>query len=418
MHLPNAKSAEQALYLPAEARYDAVVLDGRLDQVDEIFQCLKLHDGLKDSIFLMLTRPESLAGAFRLGFDGVMSKPVNETGFCQALEAARQRSSNNRSLDGGARQFADAHVLLVEDNEINQEVAREILRLFGLRVSLAVTGQQALDALEREAFDLVLMDLQMPEMDGLEATRRARGLGYRLPIVAMTANARREDRELCLAAGMNDYLAKPINPEALSQLLGRYLQPGQAPLNEIAEQESDFPEIEGVNCQVGLRRLGGNRNLYRSLLLQFARRQQSVCDRLEQARGDELKAIVHTMKGAAANLGAEILAARCRALETGHLPVVEVRQELERVIRAVMELEHLDFSRRRSGKVLDQAKVTALLTRLRRLLDQDLGEAFVTLDEVVNEMEGTALSPQAVQLKVWMEEFEVERARALVDDLL
>jgi polar amino acid transport system substrate-binding protein len=347
-----------------------------------------------------------------------LSKPVTEANFGQALEAARQRALNNQALAAGAKQFADAHVLLVEDNDINQEVAREILRLFGLSVSLAATGQEALDCLERESFDLVLMDLQMPEMDGLEATRRARALGHRLPILAMTANARREDRELCLAAGMDDYLSKPINPEVLSQLLRRYLQPGSLPVPESQDEQTEFPELSGINCQAGLRRLGGNRRLYRSLLLQFARRQQSVCDRLEQVQGDELRALVHTIKGAAGNLGAEVLAARCRAWEEGRFNLTELQSELKRVIQASMGLEELEFNGRRSGKILDQVKVAGLLARLRRLLDQDLGEAFVTLEEVVQEMEGTALSPQAVQLKVWMEEFEVDQARALVEALL
>ncbi len=413
------KSAEQAVYLAADARFQVVVLDGRLEQLDEIFQCLKLHEDLQDSLFFMLARVEDLAAAFRLGFDGVMTKPIHENGFSQALEAARTRRRNNQAvLEEPERQWGESHVLLVEDNDINQEVAREILRLFGLKVTLAATGQQALEALEREAFDLVLMDLQMPEMDGLEATRRARGLGHRLPIVAMTANARREDRELCLAAGMDDYLSKPINPEALAQTLRRFLQDGSPPSPDMELEEEDFPAVAGVNCRVGLHRLGGNRRLYRSLLLQFARRQQESIPRLEAAQGQELKALVHTLKGAAANLGAEVLAAQCAQFEEGRLEVSVLRQELERVTQGVLRLAEVELSARTTGKVLNQVRVSALLSRLREMLDQDLGVAFVTLEEVVQEMEGTALAPQAVQLKVWMEEFEVDRARALLDELL
>lgn len=418
-HWQLLKTAEQALYLAAEAGFQVVVLDGRLEQVEEIFQCLKMHEGLKEATFLMLARVDELAGAYRQGFDGVMTKPISEASFCQAVEAARLRRSNNQAVtEGSHRHWGEGHVLLVEDNDINQEVAREILGLFGLKVTLASTGQEALEALQRESFDLVLMDLQMPEMDGLEATRRARGLGYRLPIVAMTANARREDRELCLAVGMDDYLSKPINPEALAQLLRRYLQEGSVPALEPAEQESDFPAVAGVNCQVGLRRLGGNRRLYRSLLLQFARRQSDGAARLVEARGEELRSLVHTIKGAAANLGAEVLASHCRLFEEGRLELVDLSHELERVVGGALALEGLEISRQKSGKVLNQAKVGGLLRRLRDLLEQDLGEAFATLDEVVQEMEGTALAPQAVQLKVWMEEFEVDQARALVDELI
>jgi len=416
------KTAEQALFLPNHAAYEVVVLDGRLEQAGEIFQCLKIHEGLKSAIFLMLTRvgeKEELQHAYGLGFDGVMTKPVTDVSFCQAIEGARLRRRNNQALLAGSTALlGEGHVLLVEDNDINQEVASEILRLLGLRVTVAATGQEALDALMRDQFDAVLMDLQMPEMDGLEATRRARGLGYGLPIIAMTANARREDRELCLAAGMDDYVSKPINPEALSQLLSGYLKPGMAPLPEPELEEEDFPPVEGVNCQAGLRRLGGNRRLYRSLLLQFARRQQNASQRLAVAPAAERQALVHTLKGAAANLGAERLADHCQRYEQGTLELTPLQQELERVIASALLLEQVEVRLHKSGKVVNQAKVTPLLVRLRQLLDQDLGEAFVTLEEVVQELEGTALAPQALQLKVWLEEFEVDQARALVDQLL
>ena len=413
------KSSEQAIYLAADARYQVVVLDGRLEQLDEIFQCLKLHDGLKEAFFFMLARVEELAAAYRLGFDGVMTKPVSEASFSQALEAARSRRINNQAVTEEPQgQRSEGHVLLVEDNDINQEVAREILRLLGMRVSLATTGQEALEALEREPFDLVLMDLQMPEMDGLEATRRARGLGHRLPIVAMTANARREDRELCLGAGMDDYLSKPINPETLAQLLRRYLQEGSTPVAEPDFEPEEFPAVDGVNCAVGLRRLGGNRRLYKSLLLQFARRHQSSGERLMEAQEEELRSLVHTLKGAAANLGAEMLAAHCRQFEEGRLDIGVLRRELEKLVHGALALEEFQLEAASLGKPLDQARVGQLLRRLRELLDQDLGEAFVTLEELVLEMDGTALTPQAVQLRVWMEEFEIDRARALVDELL
>lgn len=413
------KSPDQAVYLTAEARFQVVILDGRLEQLEEIFQCLKMHEGLKDSLFFLLARVEELAAAFRMGFDGVMSKPVSETSFSQSLEAARTRLRNNQALlEGPNRLWREAHVLLVEDNDINQEVAREILQLFGLRVTLAATGQEALDWLKDETFDLVLMDLQMPEMDGLEATRRARGLGHVLPIVAMTANARREDRELCLAAGMDDYLCKPINPEALGALLRRFLQDDSPPPPEPTLEVEDFPSVDGINCSIGLRRLGGNRRLYRSLLLQFARRQQKSGARLLTAQDQELKALVHTIKGAAANLGAETLAAQCARFEESQLDAETLRLELERVISGALTLDELDLAVQPAAKMVDPTRLAALLTRLREQLDQDLGEAFVTLDEVVQAMDGTALAPQAVQLRVWLEEFELDQARALVDELV
>jgi CheY-like chemotaxis protein len=126
---------------------------------------------------------------------------------------------------------AGARVLLAEDNLVNQEVACALLRAVGLGVDVAADGQQAVDLASRQAYHLVLMDMQMPVMDGTEATRRIRALpnGATVPIIAMTANAYAEDRVSCLAAGMNDHLAKPVEPDVFYDTLLRWLQASPRP---------------------------------------------------------------------------------------------------------------------------------------------------------------------------------------------
>ena len=151
----------------ANMPHDVVVLDSRLEQAEEVFQCLRLGDPLADALYLLLTRMgdrEEMQRAYRRGFDGVLSKPVSEADFAEAVQSSRWRRNNNRKIaqgDANLTPVAARLILLVEDNEINQEVAGELLHLLGLEYQLASNGREALEALQQQTFDLVLMDLQM-----------------------------------------------------------------------------------------------------------------------------------------------------------------------------------------------------------------------------------------------------------------
>ncbi|MFE8035199.1 response regulator, partial [Thiohalocapsa marina] len=249
--------------------------------------------------------------------------------------AAESRTPAEVALDD----LRGARILVVEDNALNQEVAVELLTSAGFAVDLAEDGEQAVARVQAADHDLVFMDMQMPVMDGLAATRAIRALPglADLPIVAMTANAMAGDRERCLAAGMNDHLAKPIDPDALWAMVRRWIRP-RAGLGGDADVAADsgpaapgavagslpvalqaLSEVPGLEPEGALRRVQRRERLYLSLLQRFVSSQRGFAERLAAAlaAGDLATARreAHTLKGVAAQIGAAPLSALARQLE-------------------------------------------------------------------------------------------------------
>ncbi|MBF0162012.1 MAG: response regulator [Magnetococcales bacterium] len=271
--------------------------------------------------------------ALEAGADLFLNKPISHGKLWQAVMTlfgeevkglregtALSEEQETRALIGGGR------ILLVEDNAINQQVATEILQRAGLLVESAHNGLEALRMLNEATYDAVLMDLQMPEMDGLTATRRLRQEArfQKLPIIAMTAHATEEERDKCLAAGMNAHLTKPIQPEKLYATLLRWIgviaQPATTPAAPPEHPEQPpLPELPGVDCVTGVQRIGGNRTLYRQLLRRFHEENHPTTAEIHRAlaAGDIEQAarLLHKLKGVAANLGADALHQATVALE-------------------------------------------------------------------------------------------------------
>jgi two-component system sensor histidine kinase/response regulator len=209
---------------------------------------------------------------------------------------------------------------LTEDNEINQQIAIELLEGAGASVRVANNGREAVETLlngpQPPPFDVVLMDLQMPELDGYQATAKLRSEARfsGLPIIAMTAHATVEERERCLAAGMNDHVSKPIDPLNLFETVARFYKPAAA------SRDSDgMPAIAGLDTEDGLSRVGGNRKLYLKLLGQFVDQQgrsvEQVTDALAAGDTPLAERLAHTLKGVAGNIGAKRVQSAAGVLE-------------------------------------------------------------------------------------------------------
>ena len=229
----DTESPEQALaWLAAGEAFDAAILDMHMPEMDGVALAGKvraLRPTLPLVLFSSLGRKE--AGAAEGLFAGYLSKPLRQSQlfdmlaglFAQDREAPATPQAK-RALDPGMAARHPLRILLAEDNVVNQKLALRLLQQMGYRADLASNGVEAIECIERQPYDVVLMDVQMPEMDGLEASRRIIARwpdGARPRIVAMTANAMQGDREECLAAGMDDYVTKPIRVDALVEALNQ-----------------------------------------------------------------------------------------------------------------------------------------------------------------------------------------------------
>ena len=346
-HPATAESGQQALEALAAADgegvpFDLVLMDWRmpgmngLETLRQIRSQLKLDKPPRVIMVTAYARQEVVPDqSDQKLLDGFLMKPITRSALFETIAAALGHASAGRPVAGRndaiVRRLAGARLLLVEDNEINQQVARELLQQVHIQVTVAHNGHEAVVLAGKQRFDGILMDLQMPVMDGLEATRaiRREQCADALPIIAMTANAMAGDRERCLAAGMNDHVAKPVVPEELYATLAQWVlggseerhpgplpsaPPDGEPINLLA-----FPPLPGVDVARGLRNFGGNAALYREVVLKFSCNQGDVCQRMEASlhAGDNrtLERTAHTLKGLSATIGADRLACLAGKLE-------------------------------------------------------------------------------------------------------
>lgn len=321
MHVTCVEDGNSALAALAQASqqpFDIVLLDWRMPHMDgiELANAIQKLPMPSPPLLLMISAYDidtHQLEALEAGISSFISKPVTPSSLQESLLQAMDKTSGpyaapSENLTAPSRQrqldtIRGARILLVEDNDINQEIANEMLTSAGMVVDIAEDGQKALDAVTSKPYDLIFMDVQMPVMDGLEATRQLRASGFIMPIIAMTAHAMRGDKKLSIDAGMDDHLTKPLDPELLIDTLLYWLQPAYNPVLDTLQ---------------GLENMAGNNRLYGQVLHSFMRRYTSVIYEITQClEKNDVQRVLHilrTLRGVAVSLGAQPLAQATKTL--------------------------------------------------------------------------------------------------------
>ncbi len=337
--------------------YAFVLINSQLPDGDGNTAIQRIHQTITDppSMLLMVqTDLKTHSGKIECdpGCSGIIHKPVTVDSLLRGIldsidhPAGKQPETEPQRLP--IKDLSQYRVLLVEDNIINQDVARELLQKWSVNVHIAWHGKEALEKVQKNKYDMILMDIQMPVMDGLTATREIRKLQNpeqnSIPILAMTAHVRTGDREKCLAAGMNGYIPKPVDPEELYNALVQWA-PSKRPLPDrtappVPGQSLEWREpllSNGIDVDAALENIGGNQAFYKRMMGKFIREYsdgaQRIRDYLDSADYENAYIIAHSLKSVAGYLGAKTMWQKASALSNA------LDEQFENISTEMMEFD-------------------------------------------------------------------------------
>ena len=347
LEVATADNTEDALNLVRKSNeerkpFGLVVIDCKLPEMNGVEVAKKLREitflSFRPKVLLITSNdPDDLMQQMDSQLvDGMLAKPFQQS---KLLDAVTKVSGRGVLSSGKFKIISEqlnpelisliqgAHLLLVEDNEINRQVAQEMLEGFGIDVTTAQDGEEAIALLKDEQFDGVLMDMQMPVMDGVTATRAIRKNPHnqKLPIIALTANVMVSEQKKFLDAGITDYIGKPIDPDHLVATLAKWIRPvrsmGSIPAHQTLKDlaTEPLPDLPGISVSESIRRIGGNVALYYSLLDKFRLRERDATAKIRQALAaddrETAERLAHTLRGITGTLGAKDLQELAASLE-------------------------------------------------------------------------------------------------------
>ncbi len=398
-----------------------------------------------------------LEPAYKSLEDAALSQPLNPSQVLNTILQIMNHSNRFEQLKQAAVSqdasrdivLEGARVLLVEDNEINQELAITLLEKKGMKVSLAQNGREALDILQKLDFEAVLMDCQMPVMDGYEATAiiRQNPAWARLPVIAMTANAMKDDQEKARAAGMDDHVAKPIDVSELYRVLDKWISPqlkkprlesassGMMEDNAVGASDAlnveELKKLQGVDIEKGLEISQNNIELYGRLINRFRAANRDFAGSFYQAEQSsdpsEAARLAHTLKGSAGNLGIMQVMDAAAGLEKACLDKADqadIYMQLKQVTDALQPvLESMDSLPGLPGCVqppvarLDEASLFKLLKELEELLAEDDSQAVALFRDIMGMVKDSQYAKIVNILEKPVSSYDFETAREMLVEL-
>ena len=426
--------------------YTLLFIDWKMPDIDGIETLERLYrtglmsPGIKVIMATAFDQEELDKNLGELPVDAVLVKPVTPSALFDSIVNAlhgthRHHAGFSASEKAQQANFAGRRVLLVEDNDVNRELATEMLLGTGLSVDTAVNGAEAVALVRKTRYDLILMDCQMPVMDGYEATRQIRAeFGEHPPIVAMTANALPGDRAVCLAAGMNDHLPKPVDIALLNAKLAHWLAGSEAlaPAPAPAPMLSTIDTAALFNESAAVARLGGKKETYHRLLRRFHEDQHDAMLRLCAAEAAESPAdmilLTHTLRGLAGNIGAEQLAAAAAQLELWlkenglgdaaprQRQMDELASAHKAVLAAIANMAD-NASLPADQQVMGIDECLTALSRLRQLMDNDDATATRQLADIQASL-STYVAPELVEkFARQISRYDYDQATTTLDEI-
>ncbi|MDH4761909.1 response regulator [Pseudomonas sp. CBMAI 2609] len=442
MQVVEAESTEQALAAMATAVFELAIVDWRLGAEDGLALARQLRFRQPELALTLLASPYEAEEVRSLGEDlpglELLDKPVTGPAVQRLLSGLGLTPVTAPTVGQSVVDLQGIRLLLVDDNAINRQVVIGFLQGSGILIDVAEDGQVALDQLERQRYDLVLMDVHMPRLDGLSATRelRTRPALAALPVIAMTANGLPGDRERCLDAGMNDHLVKPLDPAELFRIIAAWanLEQLQRAERKAVEEGGDVKEV-GVLARArasavlepesALRLLRGSAELYEQLMRDFRVQQAELPGRIAAWRAaDDVTALfecAHGLQATAAYVGAmdlqdaaQRLTTRIRLAQPIGEEVRRLQAEAERCLASLDEI----LVEVAGGEEAAVEELEALLERLVGLLQTSDFAAEEVLDTLLRACVSTPHTADVVRIREWVNDVEFEHAADATADLL